>query len=385
MRHYLPLGTDSRLHARFKGRTDWRAVDYAEAMKLELDVMEVDAAATYEDLYAAAFLQQPTHMLCRTNAEPGDAFGKWCAELSACGYEFRGRSNDRMQFSKPSVLFIADVNWSTGSIVKDLQRISTVYDVGLAHWAKRIDALPLSEYDGAVGLTLGVAYGWPGAVDASVCCSEYDQEWSIKAYKTQVELSVVGGVSAGICRKVAQDNPRTKVVYTPATARMSRFRRGRVRPALKTLGWCGDPNRHPLNLKRYVLFEEICKRTGLLPMVSGTGFKYEEMQDFYDRVDLLLCTSVSEGGPLPVFEAVACGVPVLSTPVGLAGESGIFRQYADADSACKLIESLKTQSARAECAEQQHYCLDNAWSMERLFPWWERFMGLARKRSVSFL
>jgi len=35
---------------------------------------------------------------------------------------------------------------------------------------------------------------------------------------------------------------------------------------------------------------------------------------------VLLCTSKHEGGPLPIIEALACGRPVISTPVGVVHE-----------------------------------------------------------------
>lgn len=41
----------------------------------------------------------------------------------------------------------------------------------------------------------------------------------------------------------------------------------------------------------------------------------------YDELDCYLCSSEVEGGPLTVLEALACGVPVVSTSVGLAMEA----------------------------------------------------------------
>ena len=47
---------------------------------------------------------------------------------------------------------------------------------------------------------------------------------------------------------------------------------------------------------------------------------YEEMPAFYEQLDCYLCASSCEGTPNPVLEAMACGVPVISTDVGLVPE-----------------------------------------------------------------
>lgn len=45
-----------------------------------------------------------------------------------------------------------------------------------------------------------------------------------------------------------------------------------------------------------------------------------ELVDFYSALDVFLCHSTVEGGPLPVIEALACGTPVISTDVGQVSE-----------------------------------------------------------------
>lgn len=45
---------------------------------------------------------------------------------------------------------------------------------------------------------------------------------------------------------------------------------------------------------------------------------YSDLPKLYRKLDLYLITSLLEGGPLTLLEAGACGVPVISTPVGLA-------------------------------------------------------------------
>lgn len=42
----------------------------------------------------------------------------------------------------------------------------------------------------------------------------------------------------------------------------------------------------------------------------------EEMREYYQSLDLLVVVSKSEGTPNPALEAMSCGTPVMSTPVG---------------------------------------------------------------------
>jgi glycosyltransferase involved in cell wall biosynthesis len=46
----------------------------------------------------------------------------------------------------------------------------------------------------------------------------------------------------------------------------------------------------------------------------------EELAELYRSSRLLVCASTSEGGPRVPLEALACGTPVVSTPVGVMGE-----------------------------------------------------------------
>lgn len=44
---------------------------------------------------------------------------------------------------------------------------------------------------------------------------------------------------------------------------------------------------------------------------------HDEMVHYYSQIDVLVCMSKSEGTPNPVLEAMACGVPIISTDVGI--------------------------------------------------------------------
>lgn len=48
---------------------------------------------------------------------------------------------------------------------------------------------------------------------------------------------------------------------------------------------------------------------------------HADMPAYYNSLDLYVCPSAIEGTPNPVLEAMACGVPVISTDVGIVPEA----------------------------------------------------------------
>lgn len=48
---------------------------------------------------------------------------------------------------------------------------------------------------------------------------------------------------------------------------------------------------------------------------------YNEMPKYYNNIDVYICASKTEGTPEPVLEAMACGIPVISTNVGIVPEA----------------------------------------------------------------
>lgn len=48
---------------------------------------------------------------------------------------------------------------------------------------------------------------------------------------------------------------------------------------------------------------------------------HDEMVNYYSKIDLYICASKTEGTPNPVFESMACAVPIISTDVGIVNDA----------------------------------------------------------------
>lgn len=73
------------------------------------------------------------------------------------------------------------------------------------------------------------------------------------------------------------------------------------------------------------------------------GFiKHIDMPNFYSKLDVYVCPSKIEGTPNPVLEAMACGVPVISTDVGVVPQAFGDDKY-----------SMKLEERSVECLKKK--------------------------------
>lgn len=73
------------------------------------------------------------------------------------------------------------------------------------------------------------------------------------------------------------------------------------------------------SVKQFPLLQEACKGICDLNVADGS-LSAEAMPDFYRSIDVLLCSSLAEGSPRPLLEAMASGVFPVTFPVGIARE-----------------------------------------------------------------
>ncbi len=80
------------------------------------------------------------------------------------------------------------------------------------------------------------------------------------------------------------------------------------------IGWVGRTSK--TGRKRINWMEDLHSIEGIKIKATEGKYDWKELPEFYKSIDYLLIYSENEGGPLPLVEALAMGVPVISNNVG---------------------------------------------------------------------
>ena len=107
---------------------------------------------------------------------------------------------------------------------------------------------------------------------------------------------------------------------------------------------------------------------------------YPEVGQLFQALDVYIVASRQEGGPKAVLEAMASGVPLVTTRVGQAmdlvqhGWNGWMVDSEDADGLAHWAEAAVTQSTRTEGVLLRGRGTAEANTYESQFPLWRKFM-----------
>lgn len=311
---------------------------------------------------------------------PVGELSKVARKLEELGYTFIRAEGDNHIYELPSVLILAQRDWSTGSIVKDLAALSKRWVVKLWDWTSfpADMATTAREVDAVFGMTLTTPVRVPWARTAGVC--NMVEEISVLDTKSTrgMGISLFGGVSREVCSRLAETYPSAEIMHLPATVRLGRFFWEPKSTPLVRAGFVGLSKYNDEffeNIKRPGMFLEICKQAGLEPVFTEQKYTYETIEKFYHSVDVVICTSVNEGGPLGVFEAIACGVPVISTPVGVVKELPFIPTFNSVERAVQLLNSLPSLGHNLDVREG---LIKSGLTFEDSVSKWERFFDRVR-------
>jgi glycosyltransferase involved in cell wall biosynthesis len=96
---------------------------------------------------------------------------------------------------------------------------------------------------------------------------------------------------------------------------------------------------------------------------------YLEIPKYYNALDLYLVTSRAEGGPKAIVEAMACGVPLVSTEVGMALDiikDGHNGRLAEIDNLAALAEKARHVIGDRQLAKR---LVNNALNTVKDYSW----------------
>lgn len=114
---------------------------------------------------------------------------------------------------------------------------------------------------------------------------------------------------------------------------LERFEYNKIKDRPLIIGWVGNSvhsGQEDVDLKGFntiikPIIEELKKENyNIEGHYADRNEKWrleKEMPQYYSEIDVCICASIHEGTPRPVLEAMYCGVPIISTDVGLVSEA----------------------------------------------------------------
>lgn len=177
--------------------------------------------------------------------------------------------------------------------------------------------------------------------------------------KLQYSGVVYTGVNYSIV-SIINDTIKGQAFYTPLGVNVVEFPKNRKVTKITKIGQVNQYNPGSP-------YEEIKRGSWLIEIAAKLGLPYEFIQghrvtatnEIYRDIDLLVVTSKSEGFGLSILEAIACGIPVISTNVGCAKMLRNIEIFESIEQACEIIKNLSINE----------YCDAQYEEVQRLWNW----------------
>lgn len=252
-------------------------------------------------------------------------------------YSIKKRNGDNLTFSKPKqnkkVLFYIHNGWVFGKIHNEL--IKAIFPDVYADILCWTDAYTQYEfefikekYDYFVSTPEGCfklnnSFGVPLDKTIGIVHQDFDIFYPLRNGMPKDYFNQLGGyaVIAPMLQNISLSHGIDRV---PNILRIGVFQENYPKNESETVSSIGSFARYSrvdqgYDVKRGHLIDKVSVKTGL-PLIKNENVNYLGVESLYKNVSLVISPSLVEGNPYPMLEAFAAGIPVLTTPTGIAPE-----------------------------------------------------------------
>lgn len=198
------------------------------------------------------------------------------------------------------------------------------------------------------------------------------------------DVSKLRGINTASDEIVGILKPQCKIYKTRVGINTSLFKPASARKTNSkfTVGWVGRMDKPEYReLKGYDIVIKALKNLNVNLDIRTYKERVprHQMVEYYQSLNCFICSSSSEHIPLPILEAAACGVPIITTKVGIVPElishrvNGIIVERT-AEAIRKEVSFLMNHSSeRQQLAQNIRKTIVRRWTWETCRRDWEKF------------
>ena len=250
--------------------------------------------------------------------------------------------------------------WAFGRIAQGLQKYTKKCEITIVDWGNIKDNIKFwkhdwKNYDVITGNAAITSFPWK-----QKWVNPEDEEEIIKKLRPTIHAPAnhkyyteeldkvplaVSGVSSDVVEYLQdfykKTNPNIPIFQTVSGVDINIFKNIYRPNQVKVLGFIGQYNYSDdvEEVKRSKMFQEIADRGGYMTKYIN-GRPLSEGVEMYDDIDVLICTSKFEGGPLGYFEAISSGCLAISTKVGAIKNLNGMLTFDTVDEALEILDKF---------------------------------------------